>query len=66
VGGAGGTRRSDRRPAQTIRKVLDAGLAELRESSYASLTRRAVPTRARSLPGQLDEAVNLILGGSVA
>jgi AcrR family transcriptional regulator len=39
-------RRSDRRPAQTIRKVLDAGLEELRESSYANLTMRAVATRA--------------------
>jgi AcrR family transcriptional regulator len=47
---AGGTRRSDRRPAQTIRKVLDAGLEELRESSYASLTMRAVATRAGVSP----------------
>ncbi|HET9889252.1 MAG TPA: TetR/AcrR family transcriptional regulator, partial [Mycobacterium sp.] len=39
---AGAARRSDRRPGQTIRKVLDAGLAELRESSYANLTMRAV------------------------
>lgn len=39
-------RRSDRRPAQTIRKVLDAGLEELRKSSYANLTMRAVATRA--------------------
>ena len=39
-------RRSDRRPGQTIRKVLDAGLAELRESSYANLTMRAVASRA--------------------
>src|SRR5271155_4348855 len=31
LAGAGGARRSDRRPRQTIRKVLDAGLAELRE-----------------------------------
>jgi AcrR family transcriptional regulator len=44
------TRRSDRRPAQTIRKVLDAGLEELRESSYASLTMRAVATRAGVSP----------------
>ena len=39
-------RRSDRRPGQTTRKVLDAGLDELRESSYANLTMRAVATRA--------------------
>jgi AcrR family transcriptional regulator len=50
VAGTGGTRRSDRRPAQTIRKVLDAGLEELRESSYASLTMRAVATRAGVSP----------------
>lgn len=43
-------RRSDRRPAQTIRKVLDAGLAELRTSSYANLTMRAVATRAGVSP----------------
>ncbi|MCV7100391.1 TetR/AcrR family transcriptional regulator [Mycobacterium palustre] len=43
-------RRSDRRPAQTIRKVLDAGLQELRESSYANLTMRAVATRAGVSP----------------
>jgi AcrR family transcriptional regulator len=46
----GTARRSDRRPAQTIRKVLDAGLAELRESSYANLTMRAVATRAGVSP----------------
>jgi TetR/AcrR family transcriptional regulator, cholesterol catabolism regulator len=50
VADTGGTRRSDRRPAQTIRKVLDAGLEELRESSYASLTMRAVATRAGVSP----------------
>lgn len=43
-------RRSDRRPGQTIRKVLDAGLVELRESSYANLTMRAVATRAGVSP----------------
>lgn len=54
--GSGGTadigtvRRSDRRPGQTIRKVLDAGLAELRDSSYANLTMRAVATRAGVSP----------------
>jgi TetR/AcrR family transcriptional regulator, cholesterol catabolism regulator len=47
---AGAARRSDRRPAQTIRKVLDAGLVELRESSYAALTMRAVATRAGVSP----------------
>ena len=47
---AGASRRSDRRPGQTIRKVLDAGLAELRESSYANLTMRAVAGRAGVSP----------------
>jgi TetR/AcrR family transcriptional regulator, cholesterol catabolism regulator len=42
----GAGRRSDRRPGQTIRKVLDAGLDELRESSYANLTMRGVAGRA--------------------
>ena len=48
--GFGAARRSDRRPGQTIRKVLDAGLQELRESSYANLTMRAVATRAGVSP----------------
>ena len=48
--GAGVARRSDRRPGQTIRKVLDAGLQELRESSYANLTMRAVASRAGVSP----------------
>jgi AcrR family transcriptional regulator len=43
---ADSARRSDRRPGQTIRKVLDAGLQELRHSSYANLTMRAVASRA--------------------
>jgi AcrR family transcriptional regulator len=43
-------RRSDRRPGQTILKVLDAGLAELRESSFANLTMRAVAGRAGVSP----------------
>ena len=47
---AGAGRRSDRRPGQTIRKVLDAGLEELRESSYANLTMRAVASRAGVSP----------------
>lgn len=46
----GASRRSDRRPGQTIRKVLDAGLEELRESSYAHLTMRAVAQRAGVSP----------------
>ncbi len=50
VGGGGAARRSDRRPGQTIRKVLDAGLEELRQSSYADLTMRAVATRAGVSP----------------
>ncbi|PRI12713.1 TetR/AcrR family transcriptional regulator [Mycobacterium shigaense] len=50
VTAVGATRRSDRRPAQTIRKILDAGLAELRESSYANLTMRAVAGRAGVSP----------------
>ncbi|KQH76971.1 MULTISPECIES: TetR/AcrR family transcriptional regulator [Mycobacterium] len=48
--GANAPRRSDRRPGQTIRKVLDAGLEELRESSYANLTMRAVAQRAGVSP----------------
>ncbi len=47
---AGAGRRSDRRPGQTIRKVLDAGLEELRETSYANLTMRAVASRAGVSP----------------
>ncbi|MGO9926994.1 MAG: TetR/AcrR family transcriptional regulator [Mycobacterium sp.] len=50
VVGGGAARRSDRRPGQTIRKVLDAGLEELRRSSYADLTMRAVATRAGVSP----------------
>jgi AcrR family transcriptional regulator len=48
--GVRAARRSDRRPGRTIRKVLDAGLEELRESSYAKLTMRAVATRAGVSP----------------
>lgn len=47
---ASAPRRTDRRPGQTIRKVLDAGLEELRESSYANLTMRAVAQRAGVSP----------------
>ncbi|MET0901591.1 MAG: TetR/AcrR family transcriptional regulator [Mycobacterium sp.] len=43
-------RRRDRRPEQTIRKVLDAGLEELRASSYSTLTMRAVAGRAGVSP----------------
>lgn len=43
-------RRPDRRPAQTIRKVLDAALAELREHSYSDLTMRGVAARAGVSP----------------
>lgn len=43
-------RRPDRRAGQTIRKVLDAGLDEMRGSSYAGLTMRAVATRAGVSP----------------
>ena len=50
VTGAIAGRRSDRRPGQTIRKVLDAGLDELRETSYANLTMRAVASRAGVSP----------------
>jgi TetR/AcrR family transcriptional regulator, cholesterol catabolism regulator len=50
VTSAAGARRSDRRPGQTIRKVLDAGLEELRASSYATLTMRAVAARAGVSP----------------
>ncbi|BBX58596.1 HTH-type transcriptional regulator BetI [Mycobacterium shottsii] len=43
-------RRSDRRPAQNIRKVLEAGLDELRATSFANLTMRAVAARAGVSP----------------
>lgn len=44
------TRKRDRRPEQTVRKVLDAGLEELRASSYGALTMRAVAGRAGVSP----------------
>jgi TetR/AcrR family transcriptional regulator, cholesterol catabolism regulator len=50
LAGTRAARRSDRRPGETIRKVLDAGLEELRESSYANLTMRAVAGRAGVSP----------------
>jgi TetR/AcrR family transcriptional regulator, cholesterol catabolism regulator len=43
-------RRPDRRPGQTVRKLLDAGVEELRASSYAGLTMRAVAARAGVSP----------------
>ncbi|MEW5811151.1 MAG: TetR/AcrR family transcriptional regulator [Actinomycetota bacterium] len=42
--------RRNRRQEQTFRKVLDAGLVMLRESSYAELTVRAVASRAQVAP----------------
>ncbi|MBB5166415.1 TetR/AcrR family transcriptional regulator [Mycobacterium sp. AZCC_0083] len=39
-------RRPDRRPQETTRKILDAVIEELRESSYSTLTVRSVATRA--------------------
>ncbi|WP_197380761.1 TetR/AcrR family transcriptional regulator [Mycolicibacterium mengxianglii] len=47
---AAGSRRRDRRPEQTVRKVLDAGVAELRRSSFGGLTMRAVAARAGVSP----------------
>lgn len=47
---SGPGRRRDRRPGETVRKVLDAGLAELRESSFATLTVRGVASRAGVSP----------------
>ncbi|KRE26581.1 TetR family transcriptional regulator [Mycobacterium sp. Soil538] len=42
--------RRNRRQEETFRKVLDAGLEMLRESSYAELTVRAVAARAKVAP----------------
>ena len=39
-------RRPDRRPGQTIRKLLDAGAAELRATSFSVMTMRSVAARA--------------------
>ncbi len=44
------TARRNRRQEETFRKVLDAGLDMLRESSYAELTVRAVAARAKVAP----------------
>lgn len=43
-------RRPDRRPAQTIRRLLDAGAAELRVASFSGLTMRSVAARAGVSP----------------
>ncbi|BBX68242.1 TetR/AcrR family transcriptional regulator [Mycolicibacterium psychrotolerans] len=42
--------RRNRRQEETFRKVLDAGLEMLRETSYAELTVRAVAARAKVAP----------------
>jgi AcrR family transcriptional regulator len=42
--------RRNRRQEETFRKVLDAGVQMLRESSYAELTVRAVAARAKVAP----------------
>ncbi len=44
------TRKRDRRPEQTIRKVLDAGLEELHQTSFNALTMRMVAARAGVSP----------------
>ena len=44
------SRRPDRRPAQTIRKLLDAGAAELRAAPYSALSMRSVAARAEVSP----------------
>lgn len=43
-------RRPDRRPGQTIAKLLDAGAEELRASSYSAMTMRSVAARAGISP----------------
>ncbi|MCV7151568.1 TetR/AcrR family transcriptional regulator [Mycobacterium pyrenivorans] len=43
-------RRPDRRPRQTIRKVVAAGLFELRETTYAARSMRSVAARAGVSP----------------
>ena len=45
-----GTRRRSRRPQETIRKVLDAAVEVLRDTSYSDLTMRAVAARAGVAP----------------
>ncbi|MCG7593353.1 TetR family transcriptional regulator [Mycobacterium sp. C3-094] len=50
ISGADRASRRNRRQEETFRKVLDAGLVMLRESSYAELTVRAVAARAKVAP----------------
>ncbi|OKH72650.1 TetR family transcriptional regulator [Mycolicibacterium obuense] len=50
ITGADRASRRNRRQEETFRKVLDAGMAMLRESSYAELTVRAVAARAKVAP----------------
>jgi AcrR family transcriptional regulator len=50
VGGEPGETPRNRRQEETFRKVLTAGMAMLRESSYADLTVRAVAARAKVAP----------------
>ena len=50
ITGADRASRRNRRQEETFRKVLDAGLVMLRESSYAELTVRAVAARAKVAP----------------
>jgi len=45
-----GERRRNRRQQETVRKVLDAAVEMLRESSYSDLTMRAVAARAGVAP----------------
>jgi AcrR family transcriptional regulator len=45
-----GTRRRNRRQEETIRKVLDAAVELLRQSSYSDLTMRAVAAKAGVAP----------------
>lgn len=45
-----GERRRNRRQEETVRKVLDAAVEMLRESSYSDLTMRAVAARAGVAP----------------
>ena len=45
-----GERRRNRRQEETVRKVLDAAVQMLRESSYSDLTMRAVAARAGVAP----------------
>ena len=50
AGGEPGDTPRNRRQEETFRKVLTAGMAMLRESSYADLTVRAVAARAKVAP----------------